>query len=105
MCGLALNYVRRNLFDRSAGRKKVLIVMTDGISQDEVSTPAGLLKRMGVNIFALGIGRQYSMRQLQQIASSSRFVFTSGFRAMGSVVGTIQRKACVAAGTHCYPLY
>ena len=100
MCGLALRYSRRYLFSRSGGRKKVMIVMTDGISNDAVFKPARELKRMGVNIFALGIGRKYNTKQLYQIASSRQFVFTSGFKAMGNVVGTIERRVCRAAGMY-----
>ena len=97
-CGRALNYVRSYLFRRSGRRKKVLIVITDGISHDRVYHPARRLKRMGVKIFALGIGRKYNKKQLYQIASGRGFVFTSGFRAMRHVVGKIQRAACRAAG-------
>ena len=100
-CGRALNYARSYLFRRSGRRKKVLIVMTDGISHDRVYHPARRLKRMGVKIFALGIGRKYNRKQLNQIASGRGSVFTSGFRAMRLVVGRIQRAACRAAG-NCY---
>ena len=91
--GRALNYVRRYVLAGSR-RKKVLIVMTDGKSYDRVAGPASAVKRMGVQILAFGIGRKYNMRQLQQIASSRRHVYTASFRTMSRVVRAIKRRAC-----------
>jgi collagen type VI alpha len=91
--GRALNYVRRYIFGRSR-RTKVLIVMTDGKSYDKVTGPAAILKRMGVKIFAFGIGRHYKMSQLIHVASSRRHVFTASFRTMSTVVRAIKRRAC-----------
>lgn len=91
--GRALNYVRRYMFKRNR-RSKVLIVMTDGKSYDRVGGPANALKKMGVTVFSLGIGRKYKTSQLFQIASSRRHVFTARFRVLRNVVGAIQRLAC-----------
>lgn len=91
--GRALNYVKRYVFARNK-RKKVLIVMTDGKSYDKVGGPAGVLKRMGVTIFGMGIGRKYNMGQLIKIASTRRHVYTASFRTMSRVVRGIKRRAC-----------
>ena len=91
--GRALNYVRRYVFAGSR-RKKVLIVMTDGKSYDRVGGPAAALKRTGVKIICFGIGRKYNMRQLLQIASSRRHIYTASFRTMNRVVRAIKQKAC-----------
>ena len=99
--GRALNYARRYIFAGSR-RKKVLIVMTDGISYDRVARPAAALKRMGVTIICFGIGRKYKMRQLLQMASSRRHVYTAAFRALGRVVRSIKRKACQGIEKHKY---
>lgn len=71
-----------------------MIVMTDGRSQDNVRGPSSLLRRRGVKIFSLGIGKNYNMRQLLQMSGSRRYVFTADFRNLGSVVRTIKQKAC-----------
>ena len=93
--GKAMSYAQRTLFsNRSSKRKKVLVVMTDGHSQDRVSRPARALKRLGIEIFAVGIGKHYNIRQLFQIASSKRHVYTAGFRNLASIVRVIKKKAC-----------
>ena len=66
--------------------------MTDGRSQDNVRS--SLLRRRGVKIFCLGIGKRYNMGQLLQMAGSRRNVFTADFRNLGSVVRAIKQKAC-----------
>ena len=93
--GLAMSYAQRTLFrSRRGKRKRLMIVMTDGRSQDRVSRPARALKRRGVEIFAVGIGKRYNIRQLFQIASSKRHVYTAGFRNLASIVRVIKTKAC-----------
>ena len=51
--GKALAYTRRFLFGRrrQRNRKRVLIMLTDGISQDRVGRQASLLKAKGVEVF------------------------------------------------------
>jgi len=68
--------------------------MTDGRSYDRVARPALALKRMGVKIFSVGVGRKYNRGQLFQMASNRRFVFTAGFRNLGSLVRALKQKAC-----------
>lgn len=93
--GAALSYTYSRLLRVSRrGRSKVLIVMTDGRSQDNVRRPSSLLRRRGVKIFSLGIGKKYNMRQLLQMSGSRRYVFTADFRNLGSVVRAIKQKAC-----------
>lgn len=91
--GRALSYSRRYLFARS-NRRKVLILMTDGKSYDRVGKPAAVLRNMGVEVFTLGVGKRISMKQLTQIASNRRHVFTANFRNLGSFVRAIKQKAC-----------
>ena len=91
--GQALSYSRRYLFARSS-RRKVLILMTDGKSYDVVKQPAAALRHMGVEVFAVGVGKRFSMKQLIQIASNRRHIFTADFRNLGSFVRAIKQKAC-----------
>ena len=70
-------------------------MMTDGRSYDNVRSPALLFRRKNIKCYAVGIGRKYNRRQLLQIAAGNRrHVITAGFRQLGSIVGTIQRRAC-----------
>ena len=92
--GFALNYVKNYLFGKSSSRKKVLIVLTDGKSQDRVGISAKRLKSIGCTILSVGLGRKYNMRQLIQIASSRKHVYTGGFRTLNRMVRAIKRKVC-----------
>lgn len=77
---------------------KVCIVMTDGRSYDSVVGPARTLRKGGVEVISLGLGLRYNIRQLRQMASNRRLVFTARFRNLNSVVRVIKRKVCGAAG-------
>ncbi|XP_006871830.1 PREDICTED: von Willebrand factor A domain-containing protein 1 [Chrysochloris asiatica] len=59
--GLALAYVKEQLFDTAAGARsgvpKVLVWVTDGGSSDPVGPPMQELKDLGVTIFIISTGR------------------------------------------------
>ena len=78
----------------ASGRKRVAVVLTDGISQDSVKRPARRLRATGCQVFVLGIGRGYRKSQLRQIATDSSHVFTVSFRSLGQVIRQIKTKAC-----------
>ena len=73
-------------------------MMTDGRSSDSVSGPARALRKAGVEIISFGLGVRYNIRQLKQMASNRRLVFTARFRNINSVVRVIKRKACGTTG-------
>ena len=68
--------------------------MTDGRSYDKVQPPASAIRRNGIKILTLGVGKGYSMKQLIQMSSNRRDVFTADFKNLGSVVKIIKRRAC-----------
>ncbi|XP_074844398.1 collagen alpha-6(VI) chain [Carettochelys insculpta] len=80
LIGNALKNVRE-FFDlagkRSATRnvRPVLMVLTDGVSQDAVAEPAEELRRMGVDIYAVGVG-EVDHSQLMQIAGDPEKKYT-----------------------------
>lgn len=93
--GYALSFAQRYLFrGRSRRRKQVLIVMTDGRSGDRVRGRALALHRSGIETFAIGIGKNYDIRQLIQIASTKRHVYVARFRSLPNIVRVIKSKAC-----------
>ena len=62
---------------------------------DNVNGPAQLFRRRNIKCYAVGIGRKFNRGQLLQIAAGDRrHVLTAGFRNLGSIVNTIQRRAC-----------
>ncbi|XP_078355330.1 matrilin-1-like, partial [Oculina patagonica] len=97
--GYAMRYCYSRVFRYARrGVRKVMIVMTDGKSFDNVNSPAQYLRRRKIKCYAVGIGRRFNRRQLLQIAAGQRsHVLTAGFRNLGSIVNTIQRRACRGA--------
>ena len=68
--GKALNDSLTSLFNNSVVRSnasKVLVVITDGVSIDDVVIPALLVNRSGITSLAVGIGRNYDRSQLTKI--------------------------------------
>jgi len=96
--GAALNLCKTKLFDDSARQQvpRILIVMTDGTSSDDVATPSKNLRDSGVVIYGLGIGKNYQRPQLEIMSSNPKadHVITADFTQLGSVVQTIKNKAC-----------
>lgn len=92
--GYALSYTYQRVLRFSRRKTKVLVVMTDGRSYDNVKRPAKILRRRGIRILSFGVGKRYSMKQLLQMSSSRRDVFTADFRNLGSAVRLIKLKAC-----------
>lgn len=82
--GEALDLARTDLFNQSNegrnGTRNILIVVTDGGSDDNLPVPTQALKRDGVTIFSIGIDG-YVLDQLNEMASDpdSEHVFTIDF--------------------------
>lgn len=79
--GKALNDSVTSLFNSSVVRSnasKVLVVITDGVSIDDVVIPALLVNKSGIISLAVGIGRNYDRSQLTKIAlGDEKHVFSA----------------------------
>ncbi|KAJ7370855.1 biological adhesion [Desmophyllum pertusum] len=96
--GKALEVARTELFNSSnehgnnKARPDILIVVTDGRSDDELAVPSFALKRNNVAIFSVGIGR-YLRGQLNEMASepNSNHVFTlDRYDGLGHTMATLK---------------
>ena len=68
----------------------ILIVVTDGKSQDNVEAPAQAAKDEGFLVIALGVGRNVDENELKQIASEDDLVILAdSFNALDTVVKDI----------------
>ena len=94
--GKALHYTRRYLFRRrrQCGRKRVLVVFASARSVDRVQRAGRVLKRIGIEVFVVAIGRRTSKTQLYQIATNGLHVFTASLRTLSAVLNTVRVKAC-----------
>ena len=66
-------------------------MITDGRYQDHVLKAAGALKRANVEIFAIAVGRGYSITQPNQMATGHSHVFTVYFRNLNSIIKVIKQ--------------
>lgn len=73
--GAALLECQTSLFAGDAGgRKRVLLILLAGESQDDVSTTAGAFKTAGVKKISVGMGGLFVQSQLAAMAYSSSYV-------------------------------
>ncbi|KAM6412908.1 collagen alpha-6(VI) chain-like [Pluvialis apricaria] len=77
LTGEALKFMLKYFQASSGSRhavKKVLILITDGESQDEVKAPATVLRDEGVNIYSVGVFNA-NKTQLEEISGKREMVF------------------------------
>ncbi|XP_041661141.1 collagen alpha-1(XII) chain isoform X2 [Cheilinus undulatus] len=95
--GDALNYLLRNTFTEKAGIRtgfpKVLVIITDGKSEDQVESYAKQLRNKGVEIFVLGI-QQADPEEMRLMASTPhrRHIFSV---ANFDLIKTVQKELIV----------
>ena len=78
--------------------KKVIVVMTDGLSYDEVMGPAmALQNQQNTIVIAIGIGSGTNFPQLQQIATDpdDRYLFEAAdYDALNNLMLIIGQRTC-----------
>ncbi|KAB5583833.1 hypothetical protein PHYPO_G00100160 [Pangasianodon hypophthalmus] len=100
--GAGLKYIADNFFNPRTTRDvpKLVILITDGKSQDNVQDPAEKLHSLGVKIFAVGI-KSADQRELELISSAPQSEFTSfieKFKDLSSLLPTLSPRVCSASG-------
>ncbi|XP_036616385.1 collagen alpha-4(VI) chain-like [Trichosurus vulpecula] len=102
--GSALDFLRTTYFTESAGSRakdnvpQVVILVTDGESNDEVAEAASKLKDGGVSIYVVGINVQ-DVQELETIASKplEKFLFSiEDFNILEGLSGNILPTLCSA---------
>lgn len=94
--GNALEFTRNYLFKQRTPRKRkqVLVLITDGISQDRVGPAASRLKATGTEVFAVGVGKNYRRRQLYHIATDRKHVVTTSFSMLMTIILALKKQVC-----------
>ena len=99
LIGLALNSIREYFKAlrggrRSAGISQNLVLITDGESQDAVEDAAYELRKLGIEVFAIGIGNVHNM-ELLQITNSPQRVFTvENFDSLEKIKQKVTNTIC-----------
>lgn len=96
--GAGLELVKSKLFDLTSRPDvpRILIVVTSRKSIGDVLGPSQALRDAGVAVFCVGVGNEYDLKELEEIATDpdSGHVFTADVTQMGLVVKVIQGKVC-----------
>ena len=96
--GKALLKAKSDVFDKSArpGIPNIAIIITDGVSGDNIGAPAQQLRDSGCTVFSVGVGDAYDMEQLREMATDpdSQHVFKAKFESLESIVDAIVGVAC-----------
>ncbi|NXH50954.1 COKA1 protein, partial [Dicaeum eximium] len=98
--GLALTHVLEQNLKPDAGARleaeKLVILLTDGKSQDDANLAAQTLKNLGIEIFAIGV-KNADEAELRQVASEPLELTVYNvldFPLLGSLVGKLTRVLC-----------
>ncbi|XP_021364449.1 uncharacterized protein LOC110457477 [Mizuhopecten yessoensis] len=102
---IAIDYVTGHSFTPAAGDRdhvaNILIVMTDGQSNNKPATLAAATKLHAKNIkvFGIGIGSGIDRSELSHIATDAKHVFTvSNFGALTTLQAELKKTACEIDG-------
>ena len=98
--GRALRRAYRRLFKRSRRRgprlAKIIVVITDGRSLDDVHKVSKQLRSHGIVIFSVGVGRYFNARELDSMATDpdNAHVFTSDFKQLRYIANELKKSIC-----------
>lgn len=98
--GYALDKVRKKVFkDIKGSRKtvpKVVMVLTDGLSHDDVASPAQKLRDEDATIISLGVGCCFDDQELKEMATDpdEQHVFEVSFSALSEIKGLVREQIC-----------
>ncbi|CAG2243892.1 unnamed protein product [Mytilus edulis] len=101
--GDAIKYMNEEMFTENPWRqilsRNIAVVITDGRSQEKNKTREMALaaQRRGIKMFAIGVGKKVSQRELQNIASDPDWehVFeVDNYKALDSIKDTLTSRTC-----------
>ena len=100
--GDALEAVRNDVFGSGDDRPdvdNVVIVITDGVAtdQDKAISQAGLMKKQGAKILAIGVGPEKHQKELEEVVSnpvSRNAMWVENFDDIAEYIDRIKTSAC-----------
>lgn len=106
--GDAITYMSNEMFKEENGARenfpKVAVVITDGKSTETKKTieAARVAREMGIHLFAIGVGKKYDRKELENIANkpSDEYVFTvDNYSALKNILNVFAVKTCQVTTT------
>ncbi|CAK8678124.1 unnamed protein product [Clavelina lepadiformis] len=102
--GNAIEFVRTVMFNTSTGMRppmegapKILLVLTDGQSGDNVTTPSAAIKADGVTVFGVGVGNGFVENEIREIASDPDSDYAFGLSQFDQLVTILKDRVSVQA--------
>nr|XP_035948438.1 collagen alpha-6(VI) chain isoform X4 [Halichoerus grypus] len=87
----------------NAGTAQVLLVLTDGQSQDEVAQAAEDLRHKGIDIYSVGIGDVDDQQLIQITGTADKKLTVHNFDELTKVKKRIVRNICTSGGeSNCF---
>ncbi|XP_059519973.1 collagen alpha-6(VI) chain [Myotis daubentonii] len=87
----------------NTGTPQVLLVLTDGQSQDEVAQAAEDLRHKGIDIYSVGIGNVDDQQLIQITGTASKKLTVDNFDELQKVKKRIIRNICTGGGdSNCF---
>uniref|UniRef100_A0A452UTT0 Collagen type VI alpha 6 chain n=1 Tax=Ursus maritimus TaxID=29073 RepID=A0A452UTT0_URSMA len=98
------HYFRPDMGSRiNAGTPQVLLVLTDGQSQDEVARAAEDLRHKGIDIYSVGIGDVDDQQLIQITGTAEKKLTVHNFDELTKVKKRIVRNICTSGGeSNCF---
>lgn len=98
--GQGLNVVRTLILSNLEAARdqlpKVVVVLTDGLSQDNVAAPAQALHNMGVTVIVVGVGCCFYRPELNAMASDpvQDHVYEASFTDLQKITASLREQIC-----------
>lgn len=100
--GAALKFTLESVFIKARGSRKdkgvqqVAVVITDGKSQDEVSTAAADLRRADVTVYAVGVkdANEAELKQMASYPNHKHTFIVDSFAKLKSLEQSLQKSLC-----------
>lgn len=102
--GQGLNVIRTQILSNLEASRdqlpKVVVVITDGLSQDNVASPAQTLHNMGVTVIAVGVGCCFYRPELNAMASDpvQDHVYAVSFTDLQQITASLREQICFGKG-------
>ncbi|XP_006846697.1 PREDICTED: collagen alpha-6(VI) chain [Chrysochloris asiatica] len=98
------HYFRSDMGSRiNVGTPQVLLVLTDGQSQDEVAQDAENLRQKGIDIYSVGIGDVDDQQLIQITGTAEKKLTVDNFDELSKVKKRIVRNICTSGGeSNCF---
>merc|ERR1711953_972712 len=91
-----MGFATSNLFDNAReDATKVLIILTDGKSNDNAAFGAQEARGEDITLFAIGVGNSIEQEELESIADRPEYIFTvEDFEELISTMHTVSNEVC-----------